>query len=349
MKIAYLTSYTNQHLYDSKNALSYISDRRRVAGWSTERGHVLTTNPTEDIDAAVFGVLSDLRQLEKFGSQLKVLDVVDGYLALNENPFTDFLRGLRRQDRWFQSVRFSERLEYACRRANRVVVGSPEQASLVQKYNKRVHVILDNQSEFGRPRVIRQMVGSRKKTLIWEGLSSTIFHLLKIADNLDEYLERTESKLIILSNEKMILSKFYRKPVPTQEVINRKFPKSNSRIEFYPWNLQTLLQKSRDADVAIIPLDLKDKIALYKPENKLLIMLSLGLPTLASPIYSYSRVLNSLGLDNFLVPEDNWSIKLRELSPLPQNKIDHHRVMNYLQNNLDSRKLYSAWDTVFSL
>lgn len=349
MKVSYLTRYNNKHLYDSGEALSYISDRRRVVGWAKERGHTLISKPTEEADAAVFGVLSDLRQLEKFSSQLKVLDMVDGYLALNENPFIDVLRGFRRQDRWFQSVKFSQRLEYACSRADRVVVGSPEQARLVHKHNKRVHVILDNQLEFGSPRSIKQPETREKKTLIWEGLSSTLFHLFEFAEIIDEYLEKTDSRLIIISNETIVLNKFYRKPLRTKEAIDRKFPRSKVRIQFHPWNVQTLLDKSREADVAIIPLNLGDNIALYKPENKLLIMLSLGLPALVSPIHSYSRTLNLLGLGSFLVQENDWSFKLEELSYLQRENIDHHRVTNYLQNILNPEKLYREWDKVFDL
>lgn len=349
MKVAYLTAHTSHLQYESPEALMYISDRRRSAGWASNRGHSIVTGPKCDVDAAVFGALSDFRLLERFKSKWKVLDLVDGYLALNENLIIDNLRGIRRQDRWLYSLRFSERLKHACSVVDCVVTGSPEQATLVSRYNKNVHIILDNQSEFGTQKSMKLDNNSREKTFLWEGLSSNIFHLLTISNVLDKHLEKTNSTLVVLSNKRVIRNKYFQRSQSTEELLMSKFPQSRERIQFYPWSVEAMLRESKRADCAIIPINIEDRFAMLKPENKLLIMLSLGLPTLVSAIYSYSRVLHSLSLNQFLVGKGQWLEKLNHLDEMLGVGIDVSKVNQYLSRQLDAERLNTLWDRAFNL
>ena len=59
--------------------------------------------------------------------------MVDMYLARKEPLLKDVIRGLARKDGFFRDIRFSKKLEYICQNANSVVVGSEEQAKLVQE------------------------------------------------------------------------------------------------------------------------------------------------------------------------------------------------------------------------
>lgn len=349
MKIAYLTNYQNQILYDSQNLFSYISDRRRVVGWAMDRGHELIVNHLDTTDAAVFSVLSDFRQLKSCKSKWKVLDMVDGYLNLGENAFVDCLRGLKRADRYHRSIRFSKRLQYACKIVDSVVVGSPEQAKEVKNFNKNVHVILDNQSEFGVPKILKDYKDNSEKTILWEGLSATLPHLLSVAKNLDIFLKASNSTLIVLSNDRTKISKFATRTSNTKDLLAKNFPLSKNQVQFYTWSIQDVITLSNIADFAIIPLNMKDNLAIMKPENKLLIMLSLGLRTLVSPIHSYSRVCDRLSLNNFLVHQNDWSKKLEQANIFLDSQVDKTKVHKYLQNTLSQESLHSAWDKAFGI
>lgn len=349
MKIAYLTNYQNRYLYDSKNLFSYISDRRRVVGWAQDRGHRLITNPEDTVDAAVFGVLSDFRQLDRFRNKWKVLDMVDGYLNLEENLFIDSLRGLRRDDWTFKTIKFSKRLQHACKTVDCIVVGSPEQAESVQKFNKNIHVILDDQSEFGAPKTFKDHSDKGERIILWEGLSASLPHLLSISRSLDSYLKTSNSTLLVLSNKRTKISKFSSRTKDTKELLRDSFSMSKNQVYFFPWSSQSVIENSMIADMAIIPLDMEDKLALLKPENKLLIMLSLGLKTLVSPINSYSRVCQELSLEHFLVDKNNWFKKLDEIDHFYNTSLNETGIHRYLETSLSKEKLFLSWDKAFGV
>jgi hypothetical protein len=318
-----------------------------VVGWALNRGHDLIVKSGQKVDAAVFGVLSDFRQLKEFRREWKVLDLVDGYLNLGESLLVDSLRGLRRDDRGLNSILFSKRLQYACKTVDCVVVGSPEQAKVVEKFNKNIHVILDNQSEFGAPKALKDHNGNSDKIILWEGLSATLPHLLSISKTLDIYLKDTKSTLVVLSNERTKINKFFNKTINSKDLLVKSFPLSKKQVQFHSWSTERVIEHSSNADFAIIPLNMKDNLALMKPENKLLIMLSLGLRTLVSPINSYTRVCQDLSLNNCLVNENDWSRKLEQTDLFLNTSVDKSIVHEYLRSTLCKENLYTLWDKAF--
>jgi hypothetical protein len=348
MKIAYLTQYARRYLYDSAKDLSYISDRRRIVGWAIDRNHLLTQNLDDEVDAAVFSVLSDFRLIHKYRKTFKVLDMVDGYLAMRESIVNEALRGAKRPDRFLKSYKFSERLRYACETVDCIVVGSPEQAELVSSFNRNVHVILDNQAEFGSPVNIRLPKNGSKFTIIWEGLSATLHHLFEISEVLDNYLHRTGSNLVVLSNELTKMSNYRSKYVSTDTLLRSHFRKSVNSVHFQTWTVTSMQKYSKIADFAIIPLNLNDRLALYKPENKLLIMLSLGVLPIVSPIYSYNRICEELFLSDLLVQDNDWKGRFDELSSLKKLPVNKKGVKDFLKSTIDPSVLFSKWDKVFN-
>lgn len=349
MKISYLTNHQNLALHDSTNPLTYISDRRRVVGWAKARGHTIVSGVDKGADAAVFGILSDFRELDKFKSSYKILDMVDGYLALDESPIFDLARGFYRPDRGYRSFRFSRRLQSVCASVDCIVVGSTEQRDLVLPFNKNVHVILDSQIEFGPSQTIRwpNTKTGENRILLWEGLSVTLKHLINFANPIDEFLERTNSTLRVLTNENIPRGGINVFSRDSSSYIRRAFPRAHKNVEFEIWSKEALLAQSLEADFAIIPIDTRDKMGMYKPENKALLLLSIGLPVFVSPIFSYVRVMRELGLGTLVVKENNWGKSLNEwnrnLALARKSQSGRPNVSDYL----NSTDLLKAWDNVF--
>lgn len=329
---------------------SYISDRRRAAGWARKREIRLVRSLNEPIHYAIFQITSDFRLSKKINTPF-ILDMVDMYLARKEPLLKDVIRGLARKDRFFRDIRFSKKLEYICQNANSVVVGSEEQAKLVRKLNQNVHVILDNHEEFGSPQVLRtgNPVKDKEFNLVWEGLSSTLSHLFDQADSIIHFIRQTNSKLYILSNPKRyrFMDKYLESD--TRKSIKKVFAQCIQNIYFIEWTQENLLSISNKMDFAIIPINLEDSFAEGKPENKLMIFLRLGLPVLMSPTSAYSRVARELGIENSLVEENDWgkvlnSKVLSRFSDFPSSNIQEWLVSSHNAQILDMK-----WDRVFGL
>jgi len=339
MNILYVTN---------RRDFGYISDRRRAASWAKSRGITLTKSIDQPIDYAILQVTSDFRIIRELKAPF-TLDMVDMYLARREQLLKDMARGLVREDRWFQDVRFSRRLESVCKSAKSIVVGSEEQASFARRYNENVHVILDNHDEFGPPQKLRSVDVNKTKgfKLVWEGLSSNLEHLFKQSEPLTSFLKQTDSNLYIFTNQQKhrFMDKYFASQ--TKERVQKHFSQCVERVHFTEWSVESLKDLSMQMDFAIIPIDIDDPFAEGKPENKMLIYLRLGLPVLVSPTSAYRRVAMNLGLENFLVEKNDWNKALnpKELGKLAGLPARH--IQEWLTTCHNGRVLHDKWDKVF--
>jgi glycosyltransferase involved in cell wall biosynthesis len=72
-----------------------------------------------------------------------------------------------------------------------------------------------------------------------------------------------------------------------------------------------------------VPLDFRDKLAWNKSENKLLGLWILGIPVLASPTPSYSRVALEAGVKNCIVNDGDWALALSRVMNNPALRLDN--------------------------
>lgn len=296
--------------------LQHPADRRRLAAWAVSSQSKLNVeNPLEsDIlvltNAANFGLW-----LNK-ATQPVILDLVDGYMGEHPNFLMDFARNSLRSLQGTSDLKwitYTRHLRAACQRSEAVIVASPEQREVILKYNTNVFVIPDDHSELstnGGQRVKRfPRIPSTKgeKYLFWEGFGYTLKHFQLIAKELDSFLARESWRMYILTVPIFPRWGGFLGKVNTQSLIRKWFPKSWGRIEVIPWSLENVERFSSKSEVAIIPIDKKDKFASLKSENKLLSMWQLGLPVLFSNIPAYSRVANASGQFSFCIDDAQWA------------------------------------------
>jgi hypothetical protein len=300
--------------------LSHPGDRRRIGTWSeVTKNDLVLDNPT-DSDLLVLSADANFDYWINRAKQPVILDLVDGYLGEGPSFLRDLGRNLIRSFKGksnYSAITFTRALRDACRNADAVIVASPEQAREVLLFNSQVYVILDDHSELDAARQARKIHNAEiayPKYIFWEGFGYTIKHFEFLASNLDEFMHRSGYRLFILTNLNFARWGGYLGKVNAEKLIKKWFPKSKNQIEIIPWSIENVIRCASLSDFAIIPVDTNDKFANLKPENKLLSMWHLGLPTLFSNTYAYRRVANEVVIPELCIDAHGWHATLEDLN-----------------------------------
>ena len=123
------------------------------------------------------------------------------------------------------------------------------------------------------------------------------------------------------------------------------FPNSLNNIEILPWSIDNLVKSSLHARGALIPLDTDNRIQMLKPENRLLVMWKLGIPTLTSSIPSYMRIESNTALNFTCKNNSDWNEKIHTLLSDKDFAAEQVKVgKDYLKENHTEEVLLNKWD-----
>jgi hypothetical protein len=332
--------------------LSHPGDRRRLNSWATNKGIELNTKSPLDSDILVLSNNANFNYWLKRSNIPTVIDLVDGYLGETPNLSRDILRNIVRSLKGksqFRSITYTKALKEACRRANAVIVASEEQRIDVLKLNSNVFVIPDNLSELNAD--LNQTIPNTKEKeniIFWEGYGFTLKHLAQVNLELDAFLVDKDFQLVLVTNLKFARWGGYIGEIDTAKLVKKMFPASCSRVVIVPWTLNNLLEFASKSKFAIIPINDGDKFAYLKPENKLISMWRLGLPTLFSPIPSYTRASVAANLSEYCVNLNNW---LERLNWAANSNDDEFREKSFreINTNYSEQVILNKWSEVISL
>ena len=332
--------------------LSHPGDRRRIGTWSKARRADLQLKDPTDSDLLVLSAAANFNFWLHKAKQPVILDLVDGYLGEDPMFLRDLGRNLVRSFKGksnYSAVTFTRALQNACRKADAVIVASPEQAKDVLPFNSCVHVILDDHSELDAARQERK-VGKTKnpspKYIFWEGFGYTIKHFKFVAPSLDQFMSQRGYKLFILTNLHFARWGGYLGKINAEKMIKKWFPKSKNQIEVIQWSIESVIRCASLSDFAIIPVDTSDKFANLKPENKLLSMWHLGLPTLFSSTFAYKRVADEVTLSEFCVASSNWKNTFENLE-IESLGDSLGKTESYINDTHTRDILVEKWQMVF--
>jgi hypothetical protein len=347
-------SYPDVGYVPYSSNLSHPADRRRIGAWAKYRKVRLNTNHPEKSDITV---LSNAANFGKWMSKCEgkiVLDLVDGYLGEEPSFTKDFLRNCLRTLNGTSSLRwitYTRHVRYACMGADAIVVASQEQLQSIAHLNNRISIIPDIHFEIES--AAKEMHTNSEQanrvhqniSIFWEGFGYTLKNLESIAMPLDDFLSETMSTLYLVTNVRFPRWGGFLGRIDTKNLVNSWFPKSSNLVEIIPWSIENLIMYSKKSNFGIIPINLNDKFAMLKSENKLLSMWRLGLVTFFSPIPSYSRVALNAGLKDFCIADNQWEEVLRSVA---SNRIDFEKSQNlasvFLEENYSFEGLLSKWD-----
>lgn len=332
--------------------LSHPGDRRRIRTWAASRGSKLQLDAPIQSDLLVLSADANLNYWISRSKQPVILDLVDGYLGEEPTFVKDFGRNMIRSYKGksnYSSVTFTKALRKACVNADAVIVASHEQAEQVRPFNSAVHIILDDHSELDAARISRKTHSQKddsSRYIFWEGFGYTLKHFKFISPYLDQFMHKNGYRLLVLTSPKFARWGGYLGSINAEKLIKNWFPKSASQIEIIPWSVKEVIRCASISDFAIIPVDTNDKFANLKPENKLISMWHLGLPTLFSNTRAYKRVANEVGVSELCIDSNKWDDFFTNLNLDSLNRFNS-KTEKYLEETHTREILVEKWQKVF--
>lgn len=337
---------------------SHPADRRRYAYYFEKRGiYYEYADFEKSYDAVYISVSADLskwasykktKEIQGIATRV-VFDLSDAYLSAT--PLSDFLRSLY----YYLSGRTSN-LSISYRKiilemmagSDVVLCGSVEQKKILDTMHHNVVVMRDYfEGEIVFRKNSFQLQKKGQLHLFWEGFSHGNLSCFKLLKNIVNRIHGFEVHLHIVTDPWYcrIGGSYYCKP--TIVILKDLFKDTSINLHLYDWCEQTFSAIAASCDFAIIPIP-NDPIMQMKPENKLLLLWSIGLPAIVSNTASYNRVMDSIG-QNFTADSiDDWVVKINELSSSESIRSSYiNSAKLYLvQHCLDSQIL-NSWDCVF--
>lgn len=334
----------------SPNSLSLKApgDRRRFVFYAQEKKMVFElADPTKKYDIIYVTAVSNLSLWMNYKrnnpATKLVFEIIDSYL-LEDIGISGYLRGLSRyitgrEKRLY--LNFQNAFISIIKIADAVVCSTPIQQQNIARYNKNVHVSLDYFSNDITHHKTKVAVGKKLK-LVWEGQAYTVKNLLELNEVFKALTDKIELQIITDPEIKYPFKIFDKK---TADVLK---PLGCSYI-LHPWQQSTFSKIIAECDLAIIPMDMRNKLILNKPENKLLLLWEIGIPVLTSATPAYKRVMDNAGLDYYCNTPQEWMNKLQSfINKTPQQHFSDIEIANnYLGNTHRKEQIIFNWDQIF--
>lgn len=353
-------SREQRHLvrYDSvRNSVGYLPhgpmldrpmDRRRFPRYAKIRGiHFDLVSDWSGHRVVVLSPAADLTMwVDAPSDRLIVFDLPDAYLDEMLGPRRAF-RGIAKWVAGESSrpvISYRHLTERMLERADAVVCSTEEQAANIGPYNLNVHPVLDMHGEFDFVQPKIRDIG--QIDIIWEGLPATLPGIRPVLPALRSLSQSTPLRLHLVTDlmGPRYMNRFvFRR---TEEVV----ADWGIDIRLHQWSVQTLIDVAGSCDMAIVPIDLTDQMAVGKPENRMRIFWRLGLPVVVSANPAHLRAAKLAGSAHRVVCStvEDWETALAELSSVPDLRLEIA-----LAGQAVARSAYSdesvamRWDQVF--
>ncbi len=322
-------------------------DRRRFVNYARQRGlDFEIADPAKSYDVVVLSERADLSVWSRYNKGRLIYDLIDSYLAIPRTNWKGRLRGLAkfvaRQSRYLQLDHWKA-IEAMCRRADAVVCTTDEQRADIAPHCANVHIVLDIHSMVTRTRK-QDYAAHRPLRLVWEGLPQTLPSLAVIAPVLETLRQRFPLELHLVTDleYRRYLGRYGK--ADTLQTAQGIFPE----VRLHAWNETTCAEIISSCDVAVIPLDSSDPFVTGKPENKLLLLWRLGMPTVVSATPAYRRAMSVAGIDLACANADEWE---RVLAQLAQDETVRRQAgetgCRFAETRHSEAQTLARWDAVF--
>jgi glycosyltransferase involved in cell wall biosynthesis len=332
------------------SSLTPPGDRRRFVNWARSRNvRFELVRPGSQVDLVVLSARADISLWASHphdGTRI-VYDLIDSYLAVPAWRPHDIARGvgktlLRQHARLTPS--YTRAVIAMCRRADAVVCSTPEQAAELRRYCADVRVILDVHDDELAPAPRARPEPDRLR-LFWEGLPENLTGFRPVMfDALRQLRQQVDVSLDVVTAPRF-RRWFGRLGWTDTTALLRACP---IPATLHEWDLATLPGVAASCDVAVIPLDLRDDFAAGKPENKLLIMWQLGLPTVTAATPAYRRTMQAAGVDWTCTSTDDWVHALLRLGDPAVRSASAAAGAAYVARHHTGEQIRARWDQLFT-
>lgn len=324
-------------------SLSHPADRRRFCSAAEKLCLNYEIAKFEELyDVLIITIGADLtrwvryKEYHNIENTKIIFDFTD--MLITDNTIKDFLRGIYYyivRKNYYLSLSYKKSIISMISASNVITCCSIEQRQMLSRYHKNVEVILDNFNDDIKITKSNYNIHKRGELhILWEGFSHgniKIFHKLK------EILSKIDYKSVHLH---IITDPMYCRIggayfcTPTYKIISSIFNNTAISTHLYDWNSSTFSNLAVICDFALIPIP-NDPVMQMKPENKLILLWTLGLPVLITPTPSYKRVLTEAKLNHYLCNDnDDWGLAIKRISDNKTERIEYlKRVKDYLIKN----------------
>ena len=272
-----------------------------------------------------------------------VFELIDSYLLEKITALTIF-RGLTRYLLGKESVlwvNYKTALRKMISICDAVVCSTHAQMVDILQFNKNVHISLDYFSN-DITHHKDSFMSENKLKLVWEGQAYTAKNLLMLNDVFEKLKYRIELYIITDPIIKLPFNIFDKK---TKSVLKKL------KCDYYliDWNKSRFSEIISKADLAIIPIDPAVPMMWNKPENKLLLLWEIGVPTLTSNTPAYKRIMDNAGIDFCCASSDEWVQKIEQYrnSSIEFRKYTLEKANDYLRGFHSKDVILKKWDLIF--
>ena len=323
-------------------------DRRRFAFWAVKRGVQLElADISADYDLVVLSERADISTWSRLAPSRTrlVYDLTDSYLAIPPGSLQDLARGtgkslLRQHRRWTWS--YSRAVVAMCRRADVVICSTPEQRRAILEHCSDVRVILDVHDHELAPAQGTSEAADGTLRLFWEGQPQNLRGFRPVFNEALRLVANQMPVELHLATDPTFPRWFGRVGrVRTEDLVNDLAVKPH----IHEWNSASLPAIAASCDVGVIPLDLDNAFAAGKPENKLLLMWHLGLPTVTSATPAYCRVMTQAHVNLTCETSEQWATALVNLATdAPARSAAIAAGKAYVDKHHSTEVILAAWD-----
>lgn len=281
--------------------LMHPADRRRFAHFSRrEDVYFEEFNHYIEYDVVIFTIVANFTEILfykiRFPRVCLIFDYCDDLLS--DPKIKRLIRPIYESVKWksFLNLRdYNALVIETLSAANIVICGSIEQKNSLLQYNSSVVVIPDfvvTESMFSKNSF--ELVDSPRVNILWEGLSGGLSRiavdLFKLLGSVDEeiVLNVVTDPVTFLFGDRYIASS-------TKKYLDKLGKRFGIEVRFWSWSKENLNSAIACSDFGIIFIPPDDQTMQNKPENKLVLLSSFGLPVLVSSTPSYKRYIESAG------------------------------------------------------
>tara|TARA_B100001142_G_scaffold330044_1_gene395837 strand:- start:14031 stop:15107 length:1077 start_codon:yes stop_codon:yes gene_type:complete len=285
--------------------------------------------------------MSDWISYKKSHPKTVLIFDINNSFFFNQNFWWNFARGFsrfisRRESKFYSNYNnvYHEMFKYA----DIVVCPTESAKEYISKFNSNVHIPFDF---FEEDITIKksEYTNDHPLVLVWEGMGVTAKHLLTIAP----VLEKFQGKILL----KIVSDRSYKYGLLTVDV-PKIFKGLKCDYEFIDWEKDSFSKHIVKSDLAIIPLDKSDKVALHKPENKLILLWQHGIPVITTDTPAYVKSFSGVDYNLTCGSLIEWEKKLELFISGKFDSRQHmDSVKNYLQKYRSREQFMMAWDRIF--
>jgi hypothetical protein len=283
-----------------------------------------------------------------------IFDANDPYLLDESRTFKRIFRGLfkflARKHKYLE-LDYNDTYLKLCKVADVVVVGH---YLLYEKLKENLNnvVLLPDYSIDMNIVTKEDFTFSQKDTIhiFWEGLGSSYLPFADINRIFLPFIGTYKFIFHFVTDLSFfsigdIISKKY-----VFEVAKKESPDFYDSFRFYQWSEFAMNNIAIACDFAIIPLPMDFSMNYYKPENKLIHLWRMSVPTIVSAIPSYKRVMDEVKLFDYCVNDNEWRIKIIDFIENDFKRKDNGKRGNsFVSFNYSNERIDKLWMDVFNV